>query len=880
MLELKNISKTYRSKNGVTHRALNDVSLSFGEKGLVFIVGRSGGGKSTLLNMIAALDRPDRGEILLYGNSFRDFNNSKLDSYRNTYIGVVFQEYNLIPTLTVYQNIALSLGLQNNESSERVDNAIKQAGLEDIKNRKPNEISGGQSQRVAIARAVVKDPKVILADEPTGNLDSKTGAEMFRIFKELSKEKLVIIVTHDRDVADELGDRVIEIKDGRVHKDLVRTTELYEPAVDTVGDRLVRVPKGKHLDELALEEINGIISKTDRDTYIINEKDIDKVKSMNIHVKNAVKLDQADNSTYYFPYRPEPEVHQDLSLIKSKMPGSVGLKLSLSMLKYKKFRLVMTIIMLILALFLSAVVGVFKFYNFDRAAAKTITKEGYEYLLAAKSGEYVQETVFSENELKALGGISSGVCAVYSENLKPEYINSSESYKKSDKYYDLFESFFGFVEIEEKPIYNTAYIAGGAPRTYSEVVISELAAKFIIDRGVYANTADYNDLLNKEIELSGVRLKICGIYETDLKSYEQTKEYIAENVNIPYDSLSQLKETLYYSQLSERDGFALVKRGYIDNVIKNLQKYPASAAKVNGAAALHLSYIAPSDKSGDVIYETGKDGYIIDEALFTATFGESTGGTEDMADALKKFNEADNDYLIKQVNNNMTESGTHTSLILNEMKIAAVVKGTDGTLYVNRDDFTSFVSDDITVRKVLVKTENSVSGNKSLLSRLGSLNVYPEMRFYSDYKSYSSNLNVLSTILTRTLIMISIAAALLLFSFISSSVRLEGRHIGILRGMGARGIDTFKAFGIEGVLITTAALIFTLVLIAVLFPLINMGMSAGYLYHFYSVVINPFAVILIIITAAIITAAAITIPLIRLTKMMPVTAMNSNGNQR
>ena len=215
MLQLKNISKTYRTKNGATHRALNNVSLRFGEKGLVFIVGRSGGGKSTLLNMIAALDRPDSGEMLLYGNSFSKFSKADYDSYRNTFVGVIFQEYNLLKTLTVYQNIALATGLQHNESSEKVDAVIKRFGLEELAQRKPNDISGGQSQRVAIARAVIKDPKIIVADEPTGNLDSKTGHEMFEIFKELSKDRLVIIVTHDASVARQCG-RVIEISDGRV----------------------------------------------------------------------------------------------------------------------------------------------------------------------------------------------------------------------------------------------------------------------------------------------------------------------------------------------------------------------------------------------------------------------------------------------------------------------------------------------------------------------------------------------------------------------------------------------------------------------------------------------------------------------------------------
>lgn len=879
MLELKNISKTYRSKNGVTHRALNDVSLSFGEKGLVFIVGRSGGGKSTLLNMIAALDRPDRGEILLYGNSFRDFNNAKLDSYRNTYIGVVFQDYNLIPTLTVYQNIALALGLQSCEKSERVNDAIARAGLEEIKDRKPNEISGGQSQRVAIARAVVKDPKIILADEPTGNLDSKTGREMFGIFKELSKEKLVIIVTHDRDIADEIGDRVIEIKDGRVHKDLIRTTELYEPAVDTVGDRLVRVPKGKHLDDLALEEINEILSKTDRDTYIINEKDIEKVKSMNIHVKNAVKLDQADNSTYYFPYRPEPEEKKQLSLIKSKMPGKVGLKLSLSMLKYKKFRLVMTIIMLIMALFLSAVVGVFKFYDFDRATAKTVTKEKYEYILACKNGEYVQQTLFTGEDMERLRGLSDRVYEVYSENAAPEYIGASEEYKRSDKSSDLFDAFSGIVEIDDKPIYDRGYKAGGAPETYSDVVISQLVAYYMLDRGVYGGVSGYDGLIGKELYLGGSRLKICGIYETETESYDDAKQRV-DHVGAMEEFLYQdYKTAPYYSQLSERDGFALVKRGYTENKIEELEKYPASASKINGKINLSLNYVSVEDKAGNPVYKSGVEGYMIDMALYRNMFGEYAYDKDSIAENIDEYNKEDHDYLIKQ-QTGAFDDGSHTSLIINGMKIAGVSDGEDGALYLPKDKFTSFVSDDITVRKVLVATANSAFKNKIILNKLSADNIFPCMRFYSDYKNYSSNLDILSTILTRTLIMISAAAALLLFSFISSSVRLESRHIGILRGMGARGVDTFKAFGIEGILITSAALVFTVALICILFPLINLGMSSGYSYHFYSVVINPFAVLLIILTAALITAAAIIIPLIRLSRMMPVTAMNNNNNQR
>ncbi len=883
MLELKNISKTYRSKNGVTHRALNDVSLSFGETGLVFIVGRSGGGKSTLLNVIAALDKADRGEILLYGNSFKDFSSAKLDSYRNTYIGVVFQDYNLLPTLTVYQNIALSLGLQNVTNNERVDAVVDRLGLREIADRKPNEISGGQSQRVAIARAVIKDPRIILADEPTGNLDSKTGREMFDVFKEISKEKLVIIVTHDRDIADEIGDRVIEIKDGRIHKDLIKTTELYEPAIDTVGDSLVRVPKGKHLDELALEEINSILSKTDRDTYIINESDTAKVKSMNIHVKNAVELNQADNSTYYFPYRPEPEENKPISLIKSKMPLSVGFKLSLSMLKYKKFRLVITIIMLLLALFLSAVVGVFKFYNTDRALAKTITAEKFTYLNIKKAGDYDAETVFTDDDRTILSSSSKCVQNVYFGKAEPAFISDNGEYVNQAKYNDyssLFKSFYGVVEMTDG-LPGFEYTAGGEPAGYGDAVISKLVATFIIDKSIYKGADSFEKLIGKEFELSGNRLKICGIYETDVKEYEKAKDVLTENgMNLSLENIAASNETLYYPQLTERDGFVFVKSGFIDNILGNTTKAPVSVVSVNSGKNVPAAYVSPDTTAENYIYKNDSvDGVVIDFALYSQIFSDHTNEKSAIEKNLNAFNRENSDYLIRQTTG-LTSEGSQTSLIKNSLKIRGVVEGTDGTMFIDNDSFQKFISDAVKVKNVLVYTSGSVGGNIKLIRDIKKIGAYPNTRFYSDYIQYEQNLGMLSTIFSRMLIMISVAAALLLFSFVSSSVKLESRQIGILRGMGARGIDTFKAFGIEGATITTFSLVLTLILIAVLFPLINMGMSNSYAYHFYSIVINPFAIILIIITAMLITAAAIIIPLIRLTKMTPVKAMTNNQTQR
>ena len=220
MLELKNLTKTYKPRKGVPIKALQGVSLSFEERGLVFILGRSGSGKSTLLNLIGGLDFADDGEIIIDGKSSKDFKRADYDAYRNQYIGFIFQEYNLLDEFTVSENIMLALELQNQKADkERLESILKEVDLEDYDYRKPSELSGGQRQRVAIARALIKNPQIIMADEPTGALDEETGIQVLETLKKLSKDKLVIVVSHDREFAEKYADRIIRLKDGKVSSD-------------------------------------------------------------------------------------------------------------------------------------------------------------------------------------------------------------------------------------------------------------------------------------------------------------------------------------------------------------------------------------------------------------------------------------------------------------------------------------------------------------------------------------------------------------------------------------------------------------------------------------------------------------------------------------
>ena len=203
MLETKELVKIYKPKKGVPVTALDKVSLKFPDKGMVFLLGKSGSGKSTLLNVLGGLDSYDGGEIIIKGVSSKNFKQQHFDSYRNTYVGFIFQEYNVLDEFSVGANIALAIELQNRKASDgEINDILKQVDLEGFGNRKPNELSGGQKQRVAIARALVKKPQIIMADEPTGALDSNTGRQVFDTLKKLSETKLVIVVSHDREFAE------------------------------------------------------------------------------------------------------------------------------------------------------------------------------------------------------------------------------------------------------------------------------------------------------------------------------------------------------------------------------------------------------------------------------------------------------------------------------------------------------------------------------------------------------------------------------------------------------------------------------------------------------------------------------------------------------
>ena len=261
MLQLKNITKDYISGDSTVH-ALKGISINFRKSEFVSILGQSGCGKTTLLNIIGGLDRYTSGDLIINGKSTKQFKDKDWDAYRNYSIGFVFQSYNLIPHQTILSNVELALtisGVSKKERRERAIKALEDVGLKEQIHKKPNQLSGGQMQRVAIARALVNNPDIILADEPTGALDTKTSVQIMEILKEISKNKLIIMVTHNPELAEKYSSRIIKILDGVITDD----SNPYEQEINPQTDKIKRRTSMKFFTAFRLS-LNNLMTKKGR----------------------------------------------------------------------------------------------------------------------------------------------------------------------------------------------------------------------------------------------------------------------------------------------------------------------------------------------------------------------------------------------------------------------------------------------------------------------------------------------------------------------------------------------------------------------------------------------------------------------------------------
>ena len=860
MIELKNVSKTYKSKKGNNTQALDNVTLKFDNKGMTFILGKSGSGKSTLLNIIGGLDKYDSGDMIILGKSSKDFNQADFDSYRNTYIGFVFQEFNILEDYDVYENIALALQLQQKVvDKKKIDNLLEKLELIELKHRKVNELSGGQKQRVAIARALIKDPKIILADEPTGNLDSTTGKQVMDLLKEISKEKLVVIVSHDNESANVYGDRIIEIKDGKVINDIRKKNEISENVENykTIKSKL------PFKDSFKL----GIGS--------LRHKKVKLVFTVLLTICTLLFLSVVDTLSSY-----------DVEKAHAKLLVDKGEK-SILVEKYKFF-------------------GYDSYDFFNKSQIKLTSEDEKKIEANLKSKFYpiykLQESYnyMSSGEILKIGEVDRDI--LYTSNgahIKMNIIVSNH-------FDDL---------INEK-------IIGRYPSNNNEILISNYIADLIIEGGITTyekNDTDefsdeyifkptnYEEIINsnKTFYFGSVgKVKIVGIIDYDLSQYSSLK-------NKKYDPNKTTEEELELQRELRLKADSIYGNVYVTSkFIENLDVETIELLDEN-----MFFYRLSSD---DISLPT--DGYYIAAAVLQKEI-EYYDGTKWVKTKTLKENEviinmyqlisgSERDYqkgLEKYISNNPDEDRDvlEKKFFANYIKDYNVIgKSVNFTVKDNKDKIIKEYKDlkiiGITGLGEQAKNRNyylsyDLVGEYKInvLQKTGYLipmTEYKDFKYMLETFPYNQSIQTVTpyseevTMLVRTIeilkdiafwvsLILFVFTVFLIGNFIMTSIHYRKKEIGVLRALGSRSIDVIKIFLWEGLVMSLISATISAILLVIVTNLLNTMIMSG-----TNIILTPFILgirqfAMIYLIVFIVTIISSVLPIIKISKMKPIDAI-------
>lgn len=623
MLEIRNVTKIYRSKAGNEVKALDNVSITFPETGMVFILGKSGSGKSTLLNVIGGLDGCDDGEFLIKGKSSRDFAGSDFDAYRNTFIGFIFQEYNILDDFTVGANIGLALELQGKKATnEKINEILTEVELSDYAKRKPNELSGGQKQRIAIARALVKDPEIIMADEPTGALDSNTGKQIFDTLKELSRKKLVIIVSHDRDFAERYADRIIEMKDGRIESDVTKhavEAKSLSDGIVRMNDNLLKIEKGYQLTAKDVELINEYLRTREADILVSGDK------RLNDNVRAVAGISADNRSSVFDNTDPATDVKvktydgKQTKFIRSSLPMKNAVKMSTSSLGHKKFRLVLTIFLSLIAFALFGFADTLGAYdkittgttsmvdsNIKNASFQLGVKYSY-YYGGELQGTGYDESMFNDNDISVLNKkLGMNFIPVFNGSQSVDrtisLMNHMVSTSDIGSQCAYTGNLHGFVTMTKAQLDELGYtVYGTLPENPGEIAISKFiyeqlnftgfrsnvnGSSVSIESGslTYTDPTDTNSIIGKNLQLNVGHLskefKITAVIDT-MFEYDRYRDYIPTkdtDNNSPIDDSNALIDMIMLKELDTTLHYGFHCLGYvigsdITEMSQNMEKW-------------------------------------------------------------------------------------------------------------------------------------------------------------------------------------------------------------------------------------------------------------------------------------------------------------------
>ena len=774
MIKLNNITKIYKSKKGEDTKALQNVNLSFSKIGLTFILGKSGCGKSTLLNLLGGLDTPTSGEIIFKGKSLNTFKSKDYDSYRNTQVGFVFQEYNLVEKFNVFDNVAYALKLQDKKiDKEKVLIVLDKVGLKDLANRKVNELSGGQKQRVAIARALVKDPSIILADEPTGNLDTESSRLIFDILKSLSQERLIIVVSHDEESANNYADRIIKLQDGIVISD------------------------------------NNQLSEEEQDNYEVQKNHLSFKNALRFSIKNLfghkVKLVLSilliAFAMSFFGF----SIMQNYLKTDSE---TIKLMNNLEIEKIRIFRLEK-------APSYSPIKG----YWLSYSGTEVIEEKDFEELKNNNKTPLYKEYYFNSQD-----GEIPGMYRRFEE--------SASDYQKLTYYYVRYQVASTFTELKQDEFYFK--VIGSYPTNYEEIVIIKPFADFIIKYGIERYNEDYLEVYRPSsyeelvsdryyIKFGNSKVIISGIKDDDVSEFEILKNYSQDEINNGREE--NLRKLSYkYGSFFPVSFYAL--EGFKDNF--DLKQISVKPVDINDDVYKLTPYVEGDIYTKDGVIRTtniAENEIIVNLDYldskynnFTKEMNEYIINGKDL-DPSKKGEEYREEFIKDFLSKEDVIGATVAYTIYGNngepqefvSRIVGVTK--DEYLYINKSALDSFLPEKYSFNVYTLKSE------------INNLNDFLE-EFPIDGKEFISNtdfsdriaddaftMRVLGKYLIIVSLLFAFFAVLLLFNFIGLSISDNKKEIGVLRALGTSKKDISKIYSIQGMLIGIVSYILSILLL-------------------------------------------------------------------
>ncbi len=914
MLQTKELLKVYKPRNGVAVTALDRVSITFPETGMIFLLGKSGSGKSTLLNLLGGLDSYSGGEIIIKGVSSKNFRQKHFDSYRNTYVGFIFQEYNVLDEFSVGANIGLAIELQGRRATDGEINAIlAEVDLEGYAARKPNELSGGQKQRVAIARALVKKPEIIMADEPTGALDSSTGRQVLQTLKKLSKNRLVIVVSHDREFAETYGDRIIELEDGRVVSDVERAAVPTESIGIVFSGNKVEIPTSYRLSE--------------EDRLSINEY-IDKVKSGKVTLNITENFDLAAG---FAPTDISKISKQDGSafrLIKSKLPFKNAFKMGVGALGYKKLRLVLTVLLSCISFAFFGLADTFASFTDKECRTNTLYDNGYNYISVSKmkylgagenAGWQNEGFKISKSDLEAVKNntgvkmqgvyMPSGLSLDFSRNCNPEV-------RLTDTEYNIFsKSFNGIAEISEEKLkdLNLKLLAGRLPDgSGNEIAVSEYVLELFkltyYADGTYYETLDGQQkpnyfsvleaehLVSKFLEINGKSYEITAVIDTgfDLERYLPLTKYYEQTTDaekLANDTLKEEFDTACYYSFAR---VMMVGEGYIDTLLgekRNSSKMTDGELRLNSSdnniSTDNLTRFEDIDPNG-VLWVNGEQEtlgereIIVTTDILTFVGFDKPQNTKEAIERLKSSQPvtAFIKYFLKDPELHSNNDGTDT---FDKFTIVGIIEPTSSL-------YGSVICHDYLFLELVEPGENiydfavgAMPKKRSEIRRLVNYCYQDNSKVQLWIRNSATwNLDNVSTTLDTYAIYflyigigLAFFAAIMLANFISTSISHKGEEIGILRAIGARGKDVFTIFFNESAFIAAVNFIISAVIVGMATAVLNTVLrdKFGLLITVLSFSVRQ--IILLLLISSVVAFLASYFPVKRVASMKPIDAIRN-----